>query len=173
MSISGLSNAPIVLLVDSDNTVRGTVASVCRDLNVARVIQATSVAQAVHWLNTGSLKGLVLSMREEDEALALLTNLRAGDFPCGPDVAVAVMAHTCTPELARQLKQLGVRRLLLQPFKLRDVIQTLEGLWTGEASKDAKPARIADAVEPNDGNKAAPASEAVEPGISTEAVDST
>jgi hypothetical protein len=31
--------------------------------------------------------------------------------------------------LVGRLKELDVRRLLLQPFKLRDVIHTLEQLW--------------------------------------------
>jgi DNA-binding NtrC family response regulator len=148
MSIASLPRAPNVLLVDLDSTVRVTLASVCRDLNVARVFQATSIGLGEQWLKTGSPKGLVLSMSEEAAALALLTKLRAGDFPCGPDIAVVVMAHACTPDLAKRLKQFGVRRLLLQPFKLRDVIETLEQLWPEGGSEAAKPANPVKAAEP-------------------------
>jgi DNA-binding NarL/FixJ family response regulator len=160
MNAAALSQVPNVLLVDSDNTVRGTVASVCRDLNVAQVAQATSVALGEQWLKTGSLNGLVLSLGEEAAALALLTKLRGGGFPCGPDVAVVVMAHACTPDLAKQLKQFGVRRLLLQPFKLRDVIETLEQLRAEGASGSAKGIAPVSAV---DGAGVAGAAKAVDP----------
>ncbi|AOW14871.1 hypothetical protein LPB72_20825 [Hydrogenophaga crassostreae] len=160
MSIAAFAKAPKILLVDADNTVRGTVASVCRDLNVARVTQATSVSMAEQHLRTGRLSGLVLSMGEEVAALALLTRLRAGDFPCGPEVAVVVMAHECTADLARQLKALKVRRLLLQPFKLRDVIQTLEQLWEEGVGSSSGPG---DSAVPEDSPEPVEPPEAAEP----------
>ena len=135
MSAQGISLAPVVLLVEPDNTVRGTVASVCRDLGIAKVQQGISVASAEQWLKAGRPKGLMLSMSEEAAALALLGKLRAGEFPCGPHIAVVAMAHSCTAELADRLKALNVRRLLLHPFKLRDVIQTIEQLAPEEGSK--------------------------------------
>lgn len=172
MSIAAFAKAPKILLVDADNTVRGTVASVCRDLNVARVTQATSVSMAELHLRTGHLSGLVLSMGEETAALALLTRLRAGDFPCGPGVAVVVMAHECSADLAQRLKALKVRRLLLQPFKLRDVIQTLEQLWLdGEGQKGPpdEAAKASESTAPSNGAEPVAAAEAVESVDPTEA----
>ncbi|WP_291014474.1 histidine kinase [Hydrogenophaga sp.] len=118
-----------VLLIEPDNLIRGTVASVCRDLSLVQVIQAVSVAQGEQALQSHSVQGMVLSLSDEVAALSLLTRLRADELGCTMDLAVAVLAHGCTPELAAQLKSLEVRRLLLQPFKLRDVIHTLENLW--------------------------------------------
>lgn len=118
-----------VLLIEPDNLIRGTVASACRDLALVQVIQATSVTQGEQALKSHLVHGMVLSLSDEVAALSLLSRLRADELGCGMDLAVAVLAHSCTPELAAQLKSLEVRRLLLQPFKLRDVIHTLENLW--------------------------------------------
>lgn len=118
-----------VLLVEPENLLRGTVASICRDLGLVQVIQATSVAQGEQALKSSSVQGLVMSLYDEVAALQLLTRLRAGELGDELDLPVAVLAHGCTPDLAAQLKALGVRRLLLQPFKLREVIHTLEKLW--------------------------------------------
>ena len=122
-----------LLLVEPENLIRGTLASICRDLGLAQAIQATSVAQGEQVLKSGSVQGLVLSLYNEAAALQLLTRLRAGELESARDLPVAVLAHDCTPDLAAQLKSLGVRRLLLQPFKLRDVIHTLENLWPENA----------------------------------------
>ncbi len=46
-----------------------------------------------------------------------------------PSVPVAVMVASADAELVTRLKELDVRRLLLQPFRLRDVVHTLEQLW--------------------------------------------
>ena len=118
-----------VLLIEPENLVRGTVASACRDLALVQVIQATSVAQGEQAIKSHSVQGMVLSLSDEGAALSLLRRLRAGELGCAANLAVAVLAHGCTPDLAVQLKTLDVRRLLLQPFKLRDVIHTLENLW--------------------------------------------
>lgn len=128
MSIHVLSNAPKVLLVDANGVVRGTLASVCRDLNVARVTQAASIGLGEQWLMKMPFGGLVLSMTEEEAALALLTDLRGGKFQSEADLPVVVLANDCTAKLIERLKKLKVRRLLLLPFKLRDVIQALEQL---------------------------------------------
>lgn len=118
-----------VLLIEPDGLVRGTVASVCRELQLVRLQQVTSVAQGEKWLLSNADHGLLLSLTERDAALTLLTRLRAGELRCGADIPVAVMVHGADAELVTRLKELDVRRLLLQPFRLRDVVHTLEQLW--------------------------------------------
>lgn len=118
-----------VLLIEPDGLVRGTVASVCRELQLVRLQQVTSVAQGEKWLQSNADHGLLLSLTEREAALALLTRLRAGELRCEADIPVAVMVHGADAELVTRLKELDVRRLLLQPFRLRDVVHTLEQLW--------------------------------------------
>jgi DNA-binding NarL/FixJ family response regulator len=118
-----------VLLIEPDGLVRGTVASVCRELQLARVRQEISVAAGEQWLKSGSPQALLLSLAEGDVALEFLQRLRAGTLPCAADLPVVAMAREGNAELVLRLKELEVRRLLLQPFRLRDVIHTLEQLW--------------------------------------------
>ncbi|MGQ3003590.1 MAG: hypothetical protein ACT6UH_09345 [Hydrogenophaga sp.] len=120
---------PQVLLIEPDGLVRGTVASVCRELQLVRLQQATSIAQGEKWMQSNVDHGLLLSLAERDAALALLTRLRAGELRCEADIPVAVMVASADAELVVRLKELDVRRLLLQPFRLRDVVHTLEQLW--------------------------------------------
>jgi DNA-binding response OmpR family regulator len=118
--------APRVLLIESDGLVRGTVASVCRDLRIARVRQEITIASAEQRLHSETPNGLLISLGEGEVALDFLTRLRAGAFRCDADLPVAAMAREGDAALVIRLKELDVRRLLLQPFRLRDVIHTLE-----------------------------------------------
>ncbi len=129
--MSALRGSPTrkVLLIEPDGLVRGTVASVCRELQLARVRQTISVAAGEQWLKNGEPDALLMSLSEGEVALDFLTRLRAGAFRCDADLPVALMAREGDAALVARLKELDVRRLLLQPFRLRDVIHTLEQLW--------------------------------------------
>lgn len=137
MTRSGVAFGRHVLLIEPDGLVRGTVASVCRDLQIAQVRQMISVASAEQWLKTGMPQALLISLGEGDSALDFLTRLRAGEFRCKADMPVVVMARAVDAELVVRLKELDVRRLLLQPFKVHDVIHTMEQLWP---AREALPA---------------------------------
>lgn len=126
-----------VLLIEPDGLVRSTVASVCRELELVRMHQATSLAMGEQWLQTWKADGLMLSLADPDAALDLLGRLRSGDFRCEANIPVAVMAPACDADMLKRMKELDVRRFLLQPFKLRDVIQTVEQLWPAEEKVDA------------------------------------
>lgn len=121
--------ARTVLLIEPDGLVRGTVASVCRDMQIARVRQEISIASAEQWLKTGMPQGLLISLTEGDLALDFLARLRDGAFRCDAALPVAAMVRSGDAKLVARLKELDVRRLLLQPFKLRDVIHTVNQLW--------------------------------------------
>ena len=122
-----------LLLIEPDGLLRSTVASVCRDLQQIQIQQATSVAMAEPMLKSGMADGLLISLAEGETSLACLTRLREGGFGCEAHMPVAVMAREGDPALIKQLKALEVRRLLLQPYRLRDVIQTVEQLWAARA----------------------------------------
>jgi len=121
-----------LLLIEPDGLVRSTVASVCRYLHLARVRQITSVTLGEEWLKSGKPDGLLISLTEGDASLAFLTRLREGGLRCDPTMPVAAMAREADAALVTRLKELDVRRFLLQPFKLRDVIHTVEQLWPAQ-----------------------------------------
>lgn len=137
MTTPGGALARKVLLIEPDGLVRGTVASVCREMQIARVRQTISVASAEQWLKTGTPQAVLMSLVEGDAALDFLTRLRAGAFRCEADMPVVAMARVVDAALVARLKALDVRRLLLQPFRLHDVIHTLEQLWP---AREALPA---------------------------------
>lgn len=137
MSTPGGALARKVLLIEPDGLVRGTVASVCREMQIARVRQAISIASAEQWLKTGAPQALLMSLVEGDAALDFMTRLRAGAFRCDADIPVVAMARVVDTALVARLKALDVRRLLLQPFRLHDVIHTLEQLWPALAALPA------------------------------------
>jgi hypothetical protein len=128
--MSATADRPQVLLIEPDGLVRGTVASVCRELQLVRLQQATSIAQGERWMHSNADQGLLLSLAEREAALTLLTRLRAGELKCAANIPVAVMVHAADAGLVTRLKELDVRRLLLQPFRLRDVVHTVEQVWS-------------------------------------------
>ena len=123
-----------MLVVEPDGVVRSTVASVVRELQLAQVHQAASIPLGTQLLSETAVDALVLSLTDTEAALDMLTQLRAGQFLCDAATPVVVMASACDGPLALRLKQLEVRRLLLTPFKIRDVVQTLEALPPEPAS---------------------------------------
>ena len=138
MSVLSLQPAALqLLLVEPDNLVRNTVAGVCRQLQLAQVHQAASVAVAQQMLRTQAMDLWMLSLSEVDAALDLIARLRASEFATPRDAPVAVMATTAHAEVVQRLKALKIRRLLLQPFKVHDVVYTVEALCTSAAAGKA------------------------------------
>lgn len=123
-----------MLVLEPDAVVRSTVAAVVRELELAQVQQAASVPLGTQVLTETAVDALVLSLADTEAALELLTRLRAGEFPSRADIPVVVLAPACDGPLALRLRQLEVLRLLLTPFKIRDVVQTLEALAPEPAS---------------------------------------
>lgn len=119
---------PQVLLIEPDGLVRGTLASACRDMEIADLRQAVSIASAEECLKVISPQVVLLSLAEGEPALHFLDRLRGGSFRCDAHTPVAVMARSGDAALVVRLKELAVRRLLLQPFRLREVIHTMEQL---------------------------------------------
>lgn len=122
------ASAQTMLVIEPDGVVRSTVAAVVRDLDLAQVHQAASIPMGAQVLMNTAVDALVLSLADNDAALDLLIRLRAGEFPSKSGIPVVVMATTCDGPLALRLKGLEVSRLLLKPFRIRDVVQTLEAL---------------------------------------------
>ncbi len=128
--MSPMHNAPtrIMLVVEPDGVTRSTIAAVVRELDLAQVHQASSISMGTQMLMDLVVDALVLSLADNDAALDLLIRLRAGEFPSKAGIPVVVMAKACDGALALRLKELVVSRLLLSPFRIRDVVQTLEAL---------------------------------------------
>lgn len=127
-TVIGARRLPRILLVEPDGLVRGTVVSVCRDLQLADVVQAGSCDLAPKCLQDDSLQAGILSLSDGGSGLDLLTQLREGSFACPAGMPVAMTAAGIDATMAARLKELRIRRLLLKPFKIRDLVATVEAL---------------------------------------------
>lgn len=126
--------APVrVLLVEPHAVLRGTVAGVVRELRDVEVLAVASPAGARRVLRERAPDVLVLSLDDEADAFALLEWLRAPASGAVADAAVAVTAAACDTSTAARLRALGVRRLVLKPFKVRTVLETVTGLCAAAA----------------------------------------
>ncbi|MFY8087296.1 MAG: response regulator [Rubrivivax sp.] len=125
-----------VLLVEPQSLLRSTVVSVAREIELARIEEASSVQAALLRMECMAFDGLLLSC-DEDGALGLLTRLRQGELASPADLPVVVMASGCTGEQVLSLKQLAVRRLLLKPFKVRALLESVQQLWAPQAEVSA------------------------------------
>ena len=128
MFLSSRPPESALLVVEPDALVRGTLCAVCRDLELAQMSQASSVGMAVQRLSEQVFDGLLLSIDDTNAGLDLLRRLRSGAWSTRSDAAVAVMASGCDVDTAHALRDLGVRRILLRPFKIRDAVHTVQRL---------------------------------------------
>ncbi|MFO1250136.1 MAG: hypothetical protein U1E77_03085 [Inhella sp.] len=121
-----------LLLVEPQMLWRRTLAAVLRELGIAAVDEFLRVQPAREQLLRLGAEALVISLDGEvDEALALIELLRADSQPARARLPVIVLAERCDTELALRLQALQVHRLLLKPFKLRQVLQSVAAIWPG------------------------------------------
>ena len=121
-------HAPDILLMEQSALVGNIIVSTARQLDMPKVRLVTSIRSAQQQLETHTFSGMIVSLEDEAAALQLLQSLRSGEFKSHSDMPVAITAALCDVHLAHRLKVLDVRRILLKPFKIRDVISTIEVL---------------------------------------------
>lgn len=117
-----------ILLIEPSSMTGGIIVSTARQLALPQVRQVNSVRSAHAQLETRPITGMIVSLDEQAEAVELLRRLRAADFPVPADMPVAITTAQVDAGTAEQLKALRVRRILLKPFKVRNVITTIEML---------------------------------------------
>lgn len=124
-----------ILILEQAAMVGGIIVSTARQLKLPGVRLATSVRAAQLLLEQHTFSALIVSLNEEGPALELLQNLRGGKYRTLADTPIAVTATACGVELAQALRGFFVRRILLKPFKVRDVIVTISMLDSNVEAK--------------------------------------
>lgn len=122
-----------LLLVQPQFLLRRTVAAVARELGLAQVLEAATLEGALRVAQGQRIDGLLIDLDEADEGIAVLSGLREGRGPWSQDLPVVALLSHCDPGRAMTLKELAVRRVLLKPFTVRQVLQTVEMLWPASA----------------------------------------
>lgn len=123
------SPTPTLLIVEPHTMLRRTVVGVARELQLADVHEASSVVAAARLMRSTRFDALIIALDDEGEAVELVSRIRTGESRCPPDMAVAVFSTGCSAGAAMQLKRLEVRRVLLKPYKVKSVLETIAGLW--------------------------------------------
>ena len=117
-----------ILLVEPSSLTGSIIVATARQLNMPAVRQVSNVRNAQHQLTNKDFSGVIVALDEEREAVVLLEQVRNAQFAVDAQVPVAVTTTQVDASTAVQMKALQVRRVLLKPFKVRDVISTIQML---------------------------------------------
>jgi DNA-binding response OmpR family regulator len=118
--------APDILLVEHSALIGNIFVSTARQLGLPPIKLVTSSRSARNFMESQCVAGLITSLDDEEAALMLIEKLRDGQFKSQKNTPVAITTGQCSAELANRLKIFNVRRILLKPFKIRDLVATIE-----------------------------------------------
>ena len=123
-----------LLLIEPHFVTRRTVVSVARSFEGMDVQEAPGIDSAAQWLTFKSFDGFVIALGDQQEALSLISRIRSGETPSNAHASVAVTSDHCDVDTIEKLKSLEVRRLLLKPFKVKTILETIEAFSAGPSS---------------------------------------
>lgn len=127
-----------LLLVEPSSLVRGIIVSVARQLDLAQVHQTSHLGTANGWLSDRSFDGILMSIEEPRASIEMLTLIRMGQFRCDPHIPVVALVHPGERRMLEQLAELDVKRTLLLPFRIREVVDVMRAMWPGQTSLGAR-----------------------------------
>lgn len=114
-----------LLLVEPYFVLRRTVASVAGGLDGVKVHEAPSLESASELLSGRRFDGFVVALEDQEAVLALINSIRSGETPSASSASVAVTAEHCDIDTIKALRELGVRRILVKPFKVKTILETV------------------------------------------------
>ena len=117
-----------ILLIEQSAMVGSIIVSTARQLGLRPVRVVNNSRTARRLMELQAFDGLIASLHEEEETLQLIQNVRDGVSLSPPETPVAITTALCDAPLAHRIKMLNVRRILLTPFKIRDLVATIEML---------------------------------------------
>jgi len=122
-----------VLLVEPANLLRRTVSLTLRDLGSAEVTEAATYPTAQQMCDQRRFDGVVVALEwpqpsDAHRGLTLIQQIRSGECACPASIPIAVLVESCNAELIGLLRSCGVSRILIKPFRVRDVIDTIDSM---------------------------------------------
>jgi len=125
-----------VLLVEPGHLLRRTVSLTLRSLNTAEVTESATYQTAQSLCERRAFDAAVIAVEwplplEAYRGLTLIQQIRSGESACAASMPVAVMVEACTGELLEVLRACGISRVLIKPFRVRDVVDTIERMKAG------------------------------------------
>lgn len=131
------SAAPLhILLVEPEHLLRRTVALTVRSLGTAEITEAATYPVAHGLCGRRGFDGAVIALewplsQERHRGLTLIQQIRAGDSASQAAMPIAVLVESCTAETLQLLRSCGIARILIKPFRVRDVIDTIDAMRAG------------------------------------------
>ena len=119
---------PVLLLLEPYFVLRHTVAAVARELGLADIVEATSLDSATEQLARRRFDACLVSVADDRRELALIQRLRSGELATAADTPVAVTTALCDAGMILALKEMQVSRIVLTPFKVRTLLETVTRL---------------------------------------------
>lgn len=117
-----------LLLLEPQNLFRRTVVGVANELRLVDIDEAASVEAAQRALDHTRFDAMVVALDDEGTVVAMLQQVRAGAYRTQADVPVVVMTDLCDQKRIVEMKAMQVRRILLKPFKVKGVLETISEL---------------------------------------------
>ena len=124
-----MPESPDMLLVEPATLLRRTVALTARSMGLATVHEAASHALALRLLKGTSFDGVLIAVDDLQgeggtSAIGLLDQVRAGATASKTTIPIAVMLDQVDAPMLAALRARGVTRVLLKPFKARNLVDT-------------------------------------------------
>jgi CheY-like chemotaxis protein len=122
-----------ILLVERVHLLRRTVSLTVHSLGTAEVTEAAAYATAQQLCEGQRFDGAVVALDWPPEAgvsrgLSLIQQIRSGESASAPSIPVAALVESCNAELLQVLRECTISRILIKPFRVRDVIDTIDGM---------------------------------------------
>lgn len=117
-----------LLLVEPYSVVRSTVTSVARSLDMVDIQDAPSIEAAAPLLSTRAFDGFVIALGDDGAGLELINRIRNGSTASPTTAVVAITTERMDPDSIAALKKLDVKRVLLKPFKVKTILETIAAL---------------------------------------------
>lgn len=125
---SASNTAKEILLVEESAMIGSIILSTAKQLKLRPVKLVTTHKSARLFLENQLFSALITSLDDDGYALEVIDHLRQGQLRCSVDMPVSVTTGQCDAEMAGRIKALNVQRILLKPFKIRDLITTIQNL---------------------------------------------
>ena len=115
-----------ILLIEPSSLTGSIIVATARQLNLPAVRQVNSVRMPQQRLVHQDFAAVIVSIDEQQqEAINLLEQVRNDALAISASVPVAVITAQVDASTASKMKALQVRRVLIKPFKVRDVLATI------------------------------------------------
>ena len=122
-----------ILLVEPSNLLRRTVSLTVRSLGTAEVTEAATYQTAQQVAELRRIDGAVIALEwpprgDTCEGLTLIHQIRLGRCVSAPAIPIAVLVESCDTALLQLLRASDISRILIKPFRVRDVIDTIASM---------------------------------------------